>query len=131
MSLDVYLKDPSSTYRTEPLYRGNITHNLAKMAEKAGVYNALWRPYRLVDGYDTLNGDYDSEMKFEESVNICANDLIDIIEKGLIDLKNRPDYYKQFNSPNGWGIYENFVSFIEKYLLALKEFPESIVSVWR
>jgi hypothetical protein len=28
------------------VYNANITHNLGKMAE-AGLYEALWRPYRL------------------------------------------------------------------------------------
>jgi hypothetical protein len=29
------------------VYNANITHNLGKMAEKAGLYETLWRPYRL------------------------------------------------------------------------------------
>lgn len=29
---------------TDTLFRANITHNLGKMAEVAGIYEALWRP---------------------------------------------------------------------------------------
>ena len=44
MSLDVQLK-----YEVEPnefitVYDGNITHNLAPMAEYLGLYKPVWRP---------------------------------------------------------------------------------------
>ena len=42
-------------------------------------------------------------------------------------MKARPDYYKTFDSENGWGLYVNFIPFIEKYLEALKEHPESFI----
>ena len=29
------------------VYSGNITHNLHKMAEEAGVCNCLWRPHKV------------------------------------------------------------------------------------
>ena len=31
----------------ESLYSSNITHNLGKMANEDGIYEALWRPYQL------------------------------------------------------------------------------------
>jgi len=111
MSLDIYLIDPTSTYDTQELYWANITHNLGEMAEKAGIYKALWRP--------------------EEIDAIYSKDIIDIVEKGLYDLKQRPEYFKQFNSPNGWGTYKHFVPFVEEYLKALKEYPESKIEVSR
>lgn len=42
-------------------------------------------------------------------------------------MKARPKHYEKFNSSNGWGMYEHFVPFIEEYLKALKEYPESFV----
>jgi hypothetical protein len=134
MSLDVYLKDPTATYETEDLYSGNITHNLGEMAGKAGIYKALWRPYKLHKNWTVANltdGNYDSELDFESKNHITAKDLIPVIEKGLEDLKARPDYFRQFDSPNGWGIYDHFVPFVEEYLEALKNYPEARVSVWR
>ena len=71
------------------VYDANITHNLGKMADEAGIYYALWRPYEI-----------------EKSK---AKDIIELLEKGLADLKERPGYFEQFNSSNGWGMYENFV----------------------
>ena len=93
------------------LYDANITHNLGNMAGEAGIYKALWRPEEIGCKY--------------------AKDIIDVIEKGLADLKARPEYFETFNSPNGWGMYEHFVPFIEKYLEALKQNPESEIQISR
>jgi hypothetical protein len=120
MSLDVYLSikqylsyDKGKTYteKDEEVYWSNITHNLGDMAEKAGIYKALWRPEEI-------------EAKY-------AKDIIETVEKGLADLKARPEYFKQYDSPNGWGIYEHFIPFVEEYLYALKKYPEAKISVSR
>lgn len=137
MSLDVTLYrkylvsyDEGKTLepREEEVYSTNITHNLGTMASEAGIYEALWRPYQLKEGYDIPEDDYNAEYAFEEANIVRAHEIIEIIEKGLGDMISRPDYYKTFDSPNGWGIYKHFVPFVEKYLAALKEFPESIVT---
>ena len=136
MSLDVELyRNYHVTYdegktlepQRESLYTDNITHNLGKMAEAAGLYEALWRPYQLKEGYNIPEKDYEAEYKFEEENPVKANEIISIIEKGLKDMKARPKHYETFNSSNGWGMYEHFVPFIEKYLKALKEYPEAFV----
>jgi len=114
----------------EELYSANITHNLNVMAEQAGLYKALWRPYQLHKDY-VHSEDYHIELEFEESVTIFASDIIDIIEEGLDLLKLRPDYFSKFDSFNGYGTYVRFVPFVEKYLNALKQYPDSIVEVWR
>lgn len=110
MSLDVYLIEDKPE-EAEELYSANITHNLGKMAAEAGIYKALWRP--------------------EEIGAEKAHDIIPIVTKGLADLKARPDYFKQFNAPNGWGLYKNFVPFVEKYLEALNDNPNAIIQVSR
>jgi hypothetical protein len=117
-------------YREE-LYSSNITHNLGRMATEAGIYKALWRPHRLIKGYNIAEKEYKLEWEYEESVTIHAKDIIKPIEKGLAELKARPKHFEQFNSENGWGMYEHFVPFVEKYLEALKEFPDSIVNICR
>lgn len=138
MSLDVslnrikYVSYDMETFtpENEQLYWANITHNLGKMADEAGIYEALWRPYRLHKDYKHFDI-YEDEIDFEQSVTIYAKDIIDIVEKGLKKLIDKPDYYSKFNSPNGWGTYENFVPWIKKYLEALKEYPESKILVDR
>jgi hypothetical protein len=115
MSLDVYLKQvkPTCQPTCEPaeVYWANITHNLNKMAEKAGIYQHLWRPEEL--GITT------------------AKQLIEPLTAGLEVLKAKPAYFKKFNSPNGWGMYEHFVPFVEKYLAACIEYPDALVFVSR
>jgi hypothetical protein len=107
MSLDVTLTKLMPTR----VHGSNITHNLNKMAEAAGIYQCLWRP---------------------EEVGITeAHQLIPLLEKGLADLKARPEYFEKFNAPNGWGKYENFVPWVEEYLNACREHPDAKVSVWR
>ncbi len=118
MSLDVYLTrkkwisydaGKTLTEEDETVYDANITHNLCKMASEAGIYEALWRP--------------------EEIGKTKASEIVDLLEKGLADLKSRPKYFEKFNSPNGWGMYENFVPFVEKYLNACREFPDAVIEV--
>ena len=92
-------------------YSGNITHNLSEMARKAGIYEALWRP--------------------EEIAATKAKDIISILETGLDRLKSRPQYFRKFDSPNGWGRYEHFVEFVAEYLAACKEHPEAEIEVSR
>jgi hypothetical protein len=120
MSLDVYLNrkrylsyDEGKTYTEdyEEVYWANITHNLGKMAGEAGIYEALWRP--------------------EEIGKTKANEIIELLQKGLADLKARPEHFETFNSPNRWGMYEHLVPFVEKYLEACKEYPDAIIEVSR
>jgi hypothetical protein len=120
MSLDVYLKrkkwvsyDEGKTHTEvdEEVYWANITHNLGEMAAMAGIYKALWRP--------------------EEINKTKAGEIVSLLEKGLAELKARPEYFEQFNSTNGWGLYEHFVPFVEEYLEACKEYPDAIIEISR
>lgn len=107
MSLDFSLTRIQKT----GVFDTNITHNLTQMADKAGIYEVLWRP---------------DEHGFNK-----AEDIILTLEKGLADLKARPDYFKQFDAENGWGKYEHFVPFVEGVLGACKEYPDAQISVSR
>jgi len=93
---------------TKEVYSANITHNLGKMAMDACIYEHLWRPNVLK-----------------------ANELIEPLRQGLHNLKSEPERYKKFNPENGWGSYEVFVEFIEKYLNACYQYPDSEVMVSR
>lgn len=115
----------------EYLYDDNITHNLGEMAAEAGIYEALWRPHRLKKEYYNPEDDYKVEYAFEDSVTTIASEIIPLLETGLADLKARPEYFKTFDSPNGWGLYKHFVPFVENYLNACKEYPDSTIIVSR
>lgn len=107
MSLDFSLR---AVIETE-VFDTNITHNLNKMALEADIYTALWRPEE--EGYE------------------YAKDIIQVLEKGLSDLKERPEYFKQFDAENGWGTYEHFVPFVEEVLEACKKYPDAKIEVSR
>jgi len=89
----------------------NITHNLGKMANEAGIYQVLWRP--------------------EECGVKVAGDMIEALEKGLEDMKVRPAHYRQFDAKNGWGTYDDFIPFLDELLTACKRAPKAEISISR
>ena len=88
--------DKGATYeeKSEELFWANITHNLGKMADKAGIYEACWRPYYLHPDCPKEFADYDEECAFEEAHPMLAKDIIQKLEKGYEDMKARPEHYK-------------------------------------
>ena len=115
MSLDIWLEVEVDTGGKEPhkveLFSANITSNLNKMAEEAGIYTALWHPYDLWE-------------------NPTAEMLIPLLEEGLENLKSNPEHFKQFDASNGWGTYKDFVPFVENVLSACKKHPKASVRTW-
>ena len=107
MSLDFSL----TVVKPCEVYSGNITHNLGEMADAAGIYKFLWRP---------------------EEIGITkASQMIEPLKEGLKKLKDSPAEYEKYNSPNGWGLYEHFVPFVEEVLAACVENPDAEVSASR
>lgn len=81
MSLDVSL----SATRPTMVFHYNITHNLGRMADAAGLYEALWTP---------------------KSIDVkTAKELTPFLEQGLEKLKANESFFREFDSPNGWGRY--------------------------
>lgn len=125
MSLDVYLTgkteevpcrcshcDHEHTRKeTEQLYEANVTHNLNKMADAAGIYQHLWRP---------------GEIGITK-----AGQLIEPLKRGLAVLREKPEHFKKFNPANGWGSYDRFVPWVADYLAACEQYPDADVSVSR
>jgi hypothetical protein len=104
--------DPVTIYHERVcVYRGNITHNLGKMAAAADIYMCLWRPEEI---------DIDT-----------AGQLIEPLQKALDDMRATPEKFEKHNSPNGWGMYPHFVSFVAKYLAACREFSTARIRVCR
>lgn len=95
----------------DEVFDANITHNLNRMADEAGIYQALWRP---------------------EEIGITkAAQLIAPLFAGLELLRADPPRFEKLNPENGWGDYRGFVVFVEKYLDACREYPEAIVRASR
>jgi hypothetical protein len=113
MSLDVYLRPNKCPHcgRSDEGFSSNITHNLGKMAEEAKIYGIVWRP--------------------EENGIKKAKHMIEPLRKAIADMKANPERFKKHNSPNGWGMYEDFVPWLEKYLKACEDDPEAEIEVSR
>jgi hypothetical protein len=98
-------------HQRNEVFDQNITHNLGNMADEAGIYEAIWRP--------------------EEIGAVKAADIIEILTVGLAKMKAEPQRFEQFNASNGWGTYEDFVPWIERYLNACIEYPNTDIEVSR
>lgn len=124
MSLDVYLEGDLEDVPcececghkhtktvSEMYFHQSITHNLGKMAAEAEIYKACWRP--------------------EEIGAKQAKDILPILKRGYFYMKAYPDRLKKFDSPNGWGLYANFLPWVKRYIEACEKFPESYITVSR
>ena len=85
----------------------NITHNLNNMAKAVGLYEVLWRP--------------------EEIGITTAFQMIVPLEKAIDELVANPDKYKALNPPNGYGSYEDFVSFCRSVLDNCHKYPDAVI----
>jgi len=90
----------------EILFDENITSNLTVMAHEADIYKLIWEP--------------------EASK---AKELIKPLTEAINRLKYDSEYYKRFNPKNGWGDYEGFLSFLDKYSKACKLYPDSTIII--
>jgi len=109
MSLDIDLIDNMCSHcgRGECVYEANITHNLGKMAEALDIYSQVWHP--------------------EKNGVLYASQLIQPLTDAIYKMKRAPKLYKQYDSPNGWGKYDNFLPWLEGLLAACKEHPNAVV----
>lgn len=93
------------------VYSSNVTHNLNRMADAAGIYEACWRP--------------------EEIGVTKASQLVPLLRAGLEKLKADPERFQQLNPSNGWGNYEGLVAWVEDYLRACEAYPDADVEASR
>lgn len=99
------------TCESDQVYSANITHNLGAMAAEASIYQHLWRP---------------------EEIGIQkAGQLIEPLAKAILEMKADPARFEKHNAPNGWGLYEHFVPWIERYLEACRQYPDAEITVSR
>ena len=95
----------------------SITHNLGKIASIVGLYEPLWRPYKLKDSEN-------------EDIDIFAKDLIKAISDGLLKLEDKPEL-ADIEPSNKWGTYIGLINFTKRYLKCLKNNPDAKVFVSR
>ena len=107
MSLDISLHEVKEV----EVFSSNITHNLGRMAGEAGIYVLLWRPEEI-------------GVKF-------AYQMIEPLKEALELLKTRPEHFKQFDAQNGWGVYDDFLKFVEKVIQGCDSNPEALIKISR
>ena len=126
MSLDIYLHSHEESEEVcvceccgdkhfnkiyKLLFHENITHNLSKMADAAGIYDCMWRPN-------------------ENGITI-AKQIIEPLEKGIELLIKNPSMFFKYSPENMWGSYEGLIGSAYQYLQACKQFPDAKVEVNR
>lgn len=113
MSLDIWLytkvdfggpKGPETITH----YDANITHNLGRMWGAAGVYDAL----------------YESEGK-------TAADILPALEVGVDAMLERPDDFRKYDAPNGWGLYEHALPWLQRLVEACRDYPKATIGISR
>jgi len=112
MSLDVYLdtKKCPTCGNSERVFSQDTTHNHRSMAGEAGICEVVWHPN-------------------ENGVSV-ARELIEPLRKAILMMKADPERFKKHNAANGWGSYEHFLPWLEKYLAACEEHPDAEVTTW-
>ncbi len=112
MSLDVYLENYCDhCKRSEQVFEQNYTHNANKMADAAGLYACVWRP--------------------DEHGMELAEHIIELLKAGIELMKSDPERFKALEPANGWGSYDSFVPWLEKYLEACEANPKARIRVSR
>ena len=130
-----------SSYESDELFSANVTHNLNSMAGEACIYEALWRPEEMLapelaaqlHESEKTHGYHTDETRAltAKFPTVYARDLVEPLSKGLELLKSDPPRFEAFNPKNGWGSYEHFVPWVERYLAACEEYPDARVEVSR
>ena len=126
MGLTIYLEDEKPItventchacghVKTEEIlkqyFRKSITHNLARMANECGLYEALWRPER-------------NEIEIAEQ-------MIPFLREGLKILQEDEEKLIHLEPENGWGSYEGLLEFVRKYYAACMENPDAELRISR
>lgn len=123
MSIDVYLQLPEFStcencgHKTEvgssEVYSANYTHNIISIAKEVDLYYPIWRP---------------------EEMNppiAYAKDLVSLLLSGIERMRTHKDSLVLLNPKNGWGSYETFLPWVEKYIQACQDYPEAVIRVRR
>lgn len=109
MSLDIWLNVAACSNcerGNETVFDANITHNLVRMWQLAGVYDAL----------------YMSEGK-------RARDVLNALEGGLAYMRANPGECRQQDAPNGWGTYKDALPWLERLTEACRRYPDASIRI--
>ena len=60
-----------------------------------------------------------------------AKDIAPLLADALVVMKADPARFVAFNPTNGWGGYDMFIPWIERYLEACRAYPDAEIQVSR
>jgi hypothetical protein len=111
MGLDIWLTSPAcpTCGRSDEVFQCYITHNMGKMAREAGISDVLWRPH-------------------ENNITV-ASQWVAPLKSGIEMMRAEPERFKQFNPKNGWGNYDEFLSWLDDLLAACIAHPQAIIDI--
>lgn len=144
---DQYIEDRHCHERC--VFSQNVTHNLGKMADAAGIYYALWRPEELMDPalaarIDALENQYfdaqgeatrhyydEAQVLRQQLPTPRARDILPLLRQGLAAIRADYPTFIALEPENKWGSMATFLPWIEKYIKACNEYPDALVRVSR
>jgi len=114
MSWDITLRDEYSVHdcpncgghEGAVVFEANMTYNVGTMIRRAGLHPQV------------LNG-----MKVSQAYGIIKN--------GLLVMEQNAQYFKQFDSDNGWGTYATTVTCIRSLYEAMDEGHDDDILRWQ
>jgi hypothetical protein len=115
LEVELYVNTSGNTEKPETkrtsLYRATLNHNLSRMAYEARIYEPLWCPQAVKTA--------------------VAKDVIPSLQKGLQLLKTEDtaSFFRQFEIKDESGTCEELITFVEKYLIALKKHPQAFIGI--
>lgn len=104
MSTWIYIEPPDGP--RECWYSTNVTWNLSPMWAEAGIFEAL-----------------------KKSHGRRAKEIIDPLVSGLAFMRANPERFTKLEAPNGWGTYEQAISFLDRYIRALQAHPDGVIRI--
>ena len=102
--LEIVVHHPDG-YKTTVFDR-NITYNLRPMLVAAG----------LADSLHTLEG-------------MSGKEAQDLLYGVWRELRTRPEHYRSFDSPNGWGLRKNLLPWVRSLYLAVRTHPRGVIHI--
>jgi hypothetical protein len=94
-----------STYKKiDTHYRWNYTSNCAPMWRLAGA-------------------------DLKEFHGKRASECVEVLARAVADMEADPEKYKALDPPNQWGAYVTLLPALQRMLEAMRDYPDSIVSV--
>lgn len=106
MSYDIWLEIDTGAGHKARIFDWNFTSNVARMWRHAGADLAEFDGKRAGD---------------------CADILAAAVERMAAD----PETYREMDSPNGWGTYDQLLPALRELLEAMRTHPNTAVGVWR